>query len=329
MKQNFVCTLTGKNWWKPFMLFIVLFLAVFIPVQLASMGPSTDSGKAMATFFFVLAMEGLLIVIQAAFSVVLMKIAYAAISANGKPFSFTGDIGQYVKINILGFLLCLVTLGFYIPVYARKVTAYVVEHSAYDGEKARFLSRTSKLYKYYVLALLLPVIAIVVIFGLILANSPLEANSPIASSAGGIVLVLYLVLFIALIPFIYLAYKWMVNIGWKNLTISWDTQFWPSCRFLLVQLLLSVVTLGIYWPAAIISVYRYFAGKTVIGENGSEKSRLGFEGKTGKGFALLWGQTLLTVITCGIYLPWAYANCLRYFVNATVVQEKQDLLGRD
>lgn len=328
MKQNLVCTLTGKDWWKPFMLFIALFLAIFIPVQLASMGPTTDPGKAMATFFFVLAMEGLLIVIQAAFSVVLMKIAYAAISAADKPFSFTGEIGQYVKINIIGFLLCLVTLGFYIPVFARKVTAYVVEHSAYDGEKARFLSRTGKLYKYYVLALLLPVIALLVIFIAILANSPIAANSPVAGSAGGIILAVYLVLFIALIPFIYLAYKWMVNIGWKGLTITWDTQFWPSCAFLLGQLLLSVVTLGIYWPAAVISVYRYFAEKTIISENGAEKSRMGFEGKTGKGFALLWGQTLLTLITCGIFLPWAYANCLRYFVNATVVREKQDLIGQ-
>ena len=329
MKQNLVCTLTGKNWWKPFMLFIVLFLAVFIPVQLASMGPTTDDGKAVATLFFVLAMEGLLIAIQAAFSVVLMKIAYAATSANGKPFAFTGDIGPYVKINVLGFLLCLVTLGFYIPAFARKVTAYVVEHSVYDGEKARFLSRTGKLFKYYILALLLPVIAIVVISAIILVNSALVANSPVADSAGGIILVLYLAIFIAIIPFIYLAYKWMVNIGWKSMTITWDTQFWPSCGFLLGQLLLSIVTLGIYWPAAAISIYRYFAGKTIIGENGSEKSRLGFEGKTGKGFALLWGQTLLTVITCGIYLPWAYANCLRYFVNATVVQEKQDLIGRN
>jgi len=328
MKQNLVCTLTGKDWWKPFMLFIALFLVVFIPVQLASMGPSTDPGKATATLFFVLAMEGLLIVIQAAFSVILMKIAYAAISAGGKPFSFTGEIGQYVKINILGFLLCLVTLGFYIPVFARKVTAYVVEHSSYDGEKARFLSRTGKLYKYYVLALLLPVIAIIVVFALILVSTSLTTSSSVADSAGGIVLALYLVLFIALIPFIYLAYKWMVNIGWKSFTITWDTQFWASCAFLLGQLLLSVVTFGIYWPAAVISVYRYFAEKTIISENGAEKSRLGFEGKTGKGFALLWGQTLLTVITCGIYLPWAYANCLRYFVNATVVREKQDLIGQ-
>ena len=40
----------------------------------------------------------------------------------------------------------------------------------------------------------------------------------------------------------------------------------------------------------------------------AELGRLYFEGKLGEGFLLLWGQCLLSIVTLGIYLPWAIAK---------------------
>ncbi len=326
MKQHLKCAITGAAWWKPFIAFVALFLAIMIPNELASLNPPEAPGKAFATLLFTLTLQGLLVVIQAAFSVVLMRIAFPLVSVGDKPFAFTGKVGEYVKINIFGFLLCIVTLGFYIPAYARKITAYLAGSTRLDGESAAFLSKTGKLMKYYVLALLVPVIAVCVLFVVVVAKTGYVSS--VAGSLGPVILALYLVLFLAMIPFLYLAYRWTVNFGWKDLTISWNTRFGPSCAFIAGQFALLVITLGVLWPIAVVNLARYFAERTVIRKNGTETGHLGFDGTRGKGFTLLWGQTLLTVITLGIYLPWAYANCVRFFVNGTYFEGKQELLDQ-
>jgi hypothetical protein len=37
----------------------------------------------------------------------------------------------------------------------------------------------------------------------------------------------------------------------------------------------------------------------------------------GGGFGLLWGQTLLSIITIGFYLPWAYGKIGRWIASVT------------
>jgi uncharacterized membrane protein YjgN (DUF898 family) len=87
------------------------------------------------------------------------------------------------------------------------------------------------------------------------------------------------------------------------------------------------VTLGIYWPVLTIKTWSYFAGKTVVIQNNEQTGNFGFEGKTGEGFCLLWGQTLLCMITIGLYIPWAYAKCTNYFINNTFFEEHQQKLN--
>ena len=45
--------------------------------------------------------------------------------------------------------------------------------------------------------------------------------------------------------------------------------------------------------------------------------RMGFEGSIKKGFGLLWGQALLSIITIGFYLPWAYPKVARWILEST------------
>lgn len=328
MKENFSCSLTGKHWWKPFVICVVLYLAIMIPNQLASMNPSEVPEKALAALLFSLTLTGLFIVVQAAFSVVLMKIAFPHISIKGKPLTFTGKVGEYVKINILGFLLCIITLTFYFPFYNRKLLAYLAEHTYWEGSKVSFTAKSGKLMKYYILALILPLLVISTLFVVAVIAMNLAKTGAVSGSFGSATLVFYLVLFIAIIPFMYLAYKWTVNFAWNGFTVSWDTRFWDSCGFILGQLCLTIITVGIAWPLAFVNIIRFFAGKTVVRENGAEKGRLGFDCKRGKAFTLLWGQTLLVLITCGIYLPWAYANCMRFMISNSYYEEKQEMLSQ-
>jgi uncharacterized membrane protein YjgN (DUF898 family) len=55
----------------------------------------------------------------------------------------------------------------------------------------------------------------------------------------------------------------------------------------------------------------------VVREGGAERLAGGFDGPVGRGFLLLWGQTLLVLITLGIYSPWAMARVGRWFAEHT------------
>lgn len=123
--------------------------------------------------------------------------------------------------------------------------------------------------------------------------------------------------------YLYLVYRWFfTNLHYCGYDLSWNTRFWPSVSMIWVQMLLSVLTLGIYLPAAYIKVYRYLVGHTEIQteQQQEEEGRLGFRGRTGWGFGLLWGQILLTAVTLGIYAPWALAKVGKWFLSNTYVE---------
>lgn len=325
MKENFGCTLTGSHWWKPYLIYLVsamVLVSIFEVAYFGILKPRDATISGVSAFLVVISSFACLLILQAVFMVILGKIAYASCSYKDKSPVFTAETGELVKVYLINALYTALTFSIYFPWYVKNITDYLVEHSVYDGEKAVFNGTGKKLFKYYALALILPVLAITIIFTAILTavlvatgfTGDPEQNTFLELV---IILILYPILFFACIPFVYLMYKWYVNIGWKTLTVKWETEFWPSCLFIAGQLLLTLITVGIYWPVFLIKAWRYFSEKTIVQDNGAAVAKLGFEGDTKQGFMLLWGQALLSIITLGVYLPWAYANCIRYFITNT------------
>jgi uncharacterized membrane protein YjgN (DUF898 family) len=94
--------------------------------------------------------------------------------------------------------------------------------------------------------------------------------------------------------------------------------------FLIPQILLSVITLFIYYPAAMVKIYRYLLNSSsFVDENNTERGHFGFEGAAARGFGLLWAQGLLALITAGIYGPWAISKVSNWFLNNTYVESKE------
>jgi len=333
MKENFSCSLTGKMWCKQILLYVVFCLVTIIPPEIALMKITTTEKSAVlaSTILFVIVMFSLFAIMVAWFTIVFSKLLYLTISFKGKTFTFTGKAGEFIKLYLVQFLLTLITFGFYSPWYTKRITDYMVSHSEYNGEKTIFLGKGSKLFKYFLLALLIPVIIWAGLFGAIIGIIRLSSTNLNPSQVALfsiLAVIVYILIFIIIIPYMYLEYKWLFNMKWKNIFISWNTKFWSSCFFILKQVLLTLVTLGIYWPVLTIKTWRYFACKTVLIENNEEKVHFGFEGKTGKGFCFLWGQTLLCIITLGFYFPWAYAKCLKFLINNTFFEENQTRLTK-
>ena len=322
MKTRCEFTLRGKDWWGPFLGYWVLLVLLTAPA--AAISQRSDPGSS-APLAWSLVSTVLSVVLQAIFTIVLLRIVMPKLSFGGKTFSFRGDIGRYVGINFGGILLTIVTLSIYAPWYARRVTAYLASETSFDGATPRFLGKGGRLFTYFLLALYLPVI---VVCGLVfiavwfspwgsdwLVSGPVDAATSLMTTA------VTALIFLVLVPFMYLMYKWYVDFAWNDVTIAWKAGFWPSCGFILGQLLLTVITAGIYWPAATVRLYRYFAGKTAFSRGEAEIGRLGFDGSIGKGFGLFWGQTLLCIITVGIYLPWGLAAMGRWLASGTYYEE--------
>ena len=123
-----------------------------------------------------------------------------------------------------------------------------------------------------------------------------------------------------IIPYMYLVYKWHFNIDYKDLHISWNTSFWNSCGKIAIELILSMITLGIYTPLAWVRLYKYFADRTTaIGTD--RKYKFGYDIDQKSDFLFIWGQILLTIITLGIYYPWALCSVGKRLLSKTYLQE--------
>jgi uncharacterized membrane protein YjgN (DUF898 family) len=67
-------------------------------------------------------------------------------------------------------------------------------------------------------------------------------------------------------------------------------------------------------------VQTHFTAKTVLSNPGSQIGSLGFDGSIGKGFGLIWGQSLLSLITLGVYIPWGSAKIGRWLLGSSYYQ---------
>jgi hypothetical protein len=312
MKANFSFTLTGRDWWKPFLGFWLLFLMVYIPEVTLPQWGLIDTGMTGVYFIVLLVFLVLLLVVQSIFTIVFLRIMLPKLSIDGKAFSFRGSVGKYLGMNLLGLLLSIVTLTIYLPWYMKRITAYLVSETGFDGAAPEFKGKGGRMFVYYLLGLWVPVIVICVLLALVFGVGFTSGSAP-GMAFGALLTALLLVLVMPALC--YLMYKWYVNLAWKDVAITWKTRFWPSVGMILGQILLTVITIGIYWPAAYLRLFRYFTARTVLSRGDQEIGRLGFEAKGG--FGLLWGQALLSIITLGIYIPWACARVGRWISAGT------------
>lgn len=314
MKSYFEFSLQGRDWWKPWIAFWVLFVALYVPlvaIQGRNAPPQGNAGVYLAVqLLFMLAM----MLLSAVFTVVFLRLALPRLSIAGDAFAFQGSIGGLVKLYLVGYLLTIVTLGIYFPWYLRRITAYLASQTGFRGTSPEFLGKGGTLFKYFLLALVLPVIVMSIAIGVV---AGLGYAGDGGSGLVGLGMLTFLLILLIMAPFYYLLYKWLVNYRWREVTITWRTSFWPSVYFLFVQVVLSLITVGIYAPAAFLKCWRYFSERTALARPDGEAGHLGFEGAVGQGFGLFWGQALLTLVTLGIYAPWAYANVGRWLMKGT------------
>jgi uncharacterized membrane protein YjgN (DUF898 family) len=318
MKQEFDFNLDAKRFFPLFIAFFIpwLILEVLILVQSRRAETVFEETPVMAVVFLLLVLAMFLLIVL--FYIPILRKLISAISLNRESFYFNGSIGKFFGINLLGIFLTGITAGIYGPWYITRISRYLVGEISYKEERLAFAGKGGRLFVIILLTIVLPLVPLVIVQARLsppFAGSTMTMNPFQAFMLKALVQLIFWSFFSA---YLYEVYRWFfTHLRCREYAASWDTRFWPSVVLIWVQILLCVVTLGIYIPVAYIKVYRYFAERTRIDRDNGQVGTLGFQGQIGKGFGLMWGQILLTIITVGIYTPWALAKVGKWFLSNT------------
>ncbi|MBQ1964602.1 MAG: hypothetical protein II358_04180, partial [Tidjanibacter sp.] len=83
----------------------------------------------------------------------------------------------------------------------------------------------------------------------------------------------------------------------------------------------TALTLGLYAPAAELRTMRYVARHTYVEGEEQKPKRFGMSLRMWSDWGYLWVQTLLLLVTFGLYLPWFYAKVMSRFTERLYVIE--------
>ena len=311
MKNYFDFNLSGK---KLLPLWLALYLLLFLPyafllrysTQLMVPGMQSVPEMPNPLFFAVIILIWIFVPLIAFF---ICKILIESVKYSDANLKFNGRFWTFVGKFLLGILLTVVTLGIYSPWFARDMHRFFVNRTSLNDSGFEFKGEGGILFLIFFLGMLAPMI----VFSLLFAR-----QFSYMDQFNVYTFLFQFLLVIVMMPGIYLIYKWMININYKEYHIKWETSLINSCFKILFELFLGCITLGIYMPLAILKLYRYFVERTVAVKEGSSLS-FGYELDTSKDFFYLWGQVLLTIITIGIYYPWAIAKIGKRVLSKTFV----------
>ncbi len=243
---------------------------------------------------------------------VIAKLTIKNIAYKETNIVFSGSFGKYIGIFLLGIFLSIITLGIYIPWFIRSIHRFLINNSSYESTPFNFLGKGGKLFLIFLLSAIIPMIALgIIMFKYMAINANQFSTEKI---------VFQLIYMLIMIPYMYLFYKWLINVSYKSYKISWETYFWPSCGKIAVEILLTAITLGIYYPLAMVRLYKYFADRTTATSEGVRRS-FGYDIEPLHDFLFIWGQILLTIITLGIYFPWANYKIGRRILSKTYLEQ--------
>jgi uncharacterized membrane protein YjgN (DUF898 family) len=307
MKNYFNFNLTGKKLLPIWLLFLVFFMAPYVTMITQMKNLQAGNSPSMLLLPVLL----LLIIVSFLFIFYIAKYSIESVVFKGIAFEFKGTLGTFIGKVLLGLLLSIVTFGIYLAWFVKDIQSFFVDNSSYNSQSFSFRGQGGNLFVIFLLSLILPMFLFVIVMTIFLMNN--------MQNIAFFMIIQQVVIIVIMIPYMYYVYKWMVNVNYKDYNIRWETNFWESCGKIALEILLSIITLGIYMPLAMLRLFKFFAGKTKAVAL-DRKLNFGFEIDQLNDFLFIWGQLLLTIITLGIYYPWAFCKIGKRILSKTYLE---------
>ena len=214
--------------------------------------------------------------------------------------SFLGNGTDLFKIQVVNFILNVVTLGLFYPWAKARKLQYIYSNSTFENHPFAFTGSGNEMFKGFINAILI-FIAVYAIF-LFLVYLHLRVWA----------LLFFYIFLIMIIPLaIHGSFKYrMAKTLWKGIRFGYIGNRTALLKLFLKGIFLTIVTLGIYGAWFSISIRRYVIEHIKMGG-----ANIVYRGN-GKGFFVLnLKGYFLTFLTLGIYFFWWKKELFEYYVN--------------
>jgi uncharacterized membrane protein YjgN (DUF898 family) len=299
--------LKGKDWFGLYLAVLVFYFVPAIALQLLGNHMKSEP-KNLIDLLYMLCIFSFMVFVLLLLATPVLKKIINNIYLNDRPLKYSGDTAEFFFMNIGNLLLSVITLGVYFPWYMTRLMKYLVGKTSYEDNNFCFNGKGLHLFGLLLATLALPIALFSIIIAFLARGHATTMYFTIMSQA---------LAFLIVVPYIYWVYKWVVNITFKEYLITWETSAIPSLGKIFMEMALTLVTVGIYYPAAIAKLYGYFMDRTIVSKMDFKVYSFNVELNYFKVWKFLWIQILLTLITCGIYGAWAYCNVCALILNNT------------
>jgi uncharacterized membrane protein YjgN (DUF898 family) len=299
--------LKGSDWIGLYLAAFVFYVGPLLAIQFVANNMERDPKNLtnLVWFFCLFALSMLSLLILA--TPILSRIV-GGIRLGDTSLKYSGKTAGFVFLNIGNLLLSMVTLGIYFPWYLTRLWRYLVGRTSCGDQNFAFRGKGLHLLGILFATLVPPMVVYLIAVALL---------GKLMSGKVLVVVISQTILILLMIPYIYWVYKWTINIAYKGYLIRWETSAMESMAKILVEMLLTIVTIGIYYPVAITKLYQYFIARTVVTREGAKVYTFDAKFNYLSAWKTVWAQVILTIITCGIYGAWAYCKIANLFIGNT------------
>ncbi len=214
--------------------------------------------------------------------------------------SFIGTGMGLFKIQLVNFILTIITLGLYYPWAKATKLQYIYSNTIFEEHPLAFTGTGNEMFKGFIKAILFLTVAYIIFFGIL-------------QMGGRSIAFIFLYLFIlSIIPLIiHGSYKYrMAKTVWKGIRFGYTGDRMELFKLFLKGIFLTFVTIGIYGAWFSMNLRKYVIEKIHIGD-----ANFSYKGNGGDFFILNLKGYLLTIITLGIYFFWWQKDLFKFFVN--------------
>ncbi len=304
MKNYFDFQLNGRKFFPLWMTFYVIFLIpycllLFKIQSFKQMEPDEKPSYSLLLLFIPLILAAMV------WTIYFFKLVLENIGLKETTIQCSFNIWKFIGLICLGMFLSIITLGIYSPWFIRDLQRFTAENSSWRGSNFSFRGKGGQLF----LIITLTLVITIVLNTLIIIQH--WGPQPLAQQ---------IIMMIIMVPYMYFVYKWAVKFNYREYQIGWNTKFWPSAGKILLEMVLSIITFGIYFPLAYLRLYEYFSERTVSNIVDNQSIKFGYDLEEWNDFKFIWGQTLLAIITLGIYYPWALAKIGQRVLGKTYME---------
>lgn len=308
MKNYFDFKLNGSTifpYWMWIYLAYILMIILNIKSQVATAASPGTLPKETFIYFGAYLVYLIVLVLMSFF---IFKMAVKSLSYKNEALMFDGDYKKYIKINVVGFLLTCVTIGIYLCWWTKNVIQFFANSTSYNNRKFRFNGTGLVLFG----IITATIIIATMIFTMVAFAGQMKS---------AIIIFPLIIAFLCITTYIYLIYRWHINFSHDNARIEMKGGYVKGVLVVTQEIFFTLITLIIYFPIATVKIYNYFVRNIEIRDNdGNLTANLGSDVNAGEMFLFMWGQFLLSIITFGIYTPWAMCKIYGQFINKTYIE---------